>query len=162
MGRPSKYEELNKNPKFLKTVTSMCLLGSTNKELADWLEVAVSSIDLWIATYPEFSGAIKKGRDEADAKVAKSLFKRATGYKCKEITKELRKVPAVGAEGMTITDALVVTKEVEKEIAPDTLAATIWLNNRRRDKWKQKPKEEEGEGEATQVFIIGGKEIKFS
>lgn len=165
MGRPSKYDELkNSDKSFLKKITQFCLLGMTNADLAAYFEVHVTAIDQWLRDKPEFLGAVKKGREQADAKVAKALFKRATGYTCKEVTRELRKVPAVGAEGMTITDALVVTKEVEKEIAPDTLACTVWLNNRQRGtgRWKQKPKEDDGDTEATQVFIINGKEIKFS
>ena len=68
-GRPTKYD-----PDYCKWATKLCLLGATNEELATSFNVSVSTIDNWIADIPEFLGAIKEGREQADAKVSKSLY----------------------------------------------------------------------------------------
>jgi len=71
-GRPSKY-----NPDELNHVTNLCMMGATNEELAKFLDVVTSTVDLWMIKYPEFLGAVKNGREYADTAVAKSLFSKA-------------------------------------------------------------------------------------
>ena len=48
------------------------------------------------------------------------------GYKYTEVTKEL-----VGSE-------MFITKEVVKEVQPDTTAQIFWLKNRRPDLWRDR------------------------
>jgi hypothetical protein len=55
----------------------MCLLGATNQDIADNLDVALSSVGKWISEIPEFSDAVKGGREVADEKVAQSLYNTA-------------------------------------------------------------------------------------
>src|SRR5690349_17441895 len=74
-GRPTLYRD-----EYPEQARKYCLLGATNADLARLFDVAGSTIDKWIAEIPAFSGAVKAGREEADAKVAESLFRRATGY----------------------------------------------------------------------------------
>jgi hypothetical protein len=74
-GRPSKYK-----PEYADLARKFGLLGATNDDLARMFEVSASTIDKWIAEIPEFSGALKEGREVADQTVADRLFKRATGY----------------------------------------------------------------------------------
>jgi hypothetical protein len=72
-GRPTLYDPA-KHPALAE---SFCLLGATNAQLAEMLDVSISSIDAWIRDYEEFSSAIKNGREIADARVSKSLYHRA-------------------------------------------------------------------------------------
>jgi hypothetical protein len=68
---------------------------------------------------PEFLKSLTQGKEDADAKVAKAMYKRALG--------------------LTITeDALTRDGEVvqlKKELPPDTAAAKHWLANRQRALW---------------------------
>ena len=71
-GRPTKYK-----PEFAERVYGACLLGATNEDLAEIIGVACSTIGKWIAEIPEFSDAVKGGREGADEKVAQSLYNTA-------------------------------------------------------------------------------------
>lgn len=139
-GRPTKYRQ-----EYNKLAYNYCLLGATNESLATFFEVTTSTVELWMVKYKRFSGAIKKGREEADALVAKSLFKRAIGYSYKEVTVERGKGPleestAVTPEGdieksVEPTDKVKIT---QKHVPPSEIAQFFWLKNRRPDLWRDK------------------------
>lgn len=61
-GRPSKY-----TPEFCERVIDAGSEGKTITEMADDLDIARSTIYEWIDTYPEFSDAIKRGLQKAQA-----------------------------------------------------------------------------------------------
>ena len=71
-GAPTKY-----NTEMNEQVTKLCLLGATEEELAKFFNVCTSTITNWKNEYPEFLASIKEGREDADAKVAKSLYQTA-------------------------------------------------------------------------------------
>ena len=133
-GRPTDYRE-----EYAEQARKLCLLGATNEGLAKAFDVVVSTIDLWIATHPEFSGAVKAGREMADADVAASLYHRAKGYSH----------PAVK---IFLHEGKPVTVEYEEHYPPDTAAAFIWLKNRRRQNWKnQVPDGDDGDGNTLKI-----------
>ena len=130
-GAPSKYD-----PAYNEQVYKLCLLGATDKEIADFFSVVESTINLWKKEHPEFSESIKKGKVIADAEVAYSLNKRAKGYQYDEITYEKigdgESLVEVGEDGMsTIKQDKFKKKVVTKEVPPDVAAGNIWLKNRR-------------------------------
>jgi len=116
-GAPTKY-----NPEILPLVTRLCLLGLTDEELAHSLGVTTATIYNWKSIHPEFLESIADGRENADAKVARKLYKRALGVECTE-------------EKIVVIDGVVEKHTVKKELPPDTRAAFIWLKNRRSGKW---------------------------
>ena len=116
-GRPSKYK-----PEYAEQVYKLCLLGATDKELADFFGVSEQTLNTWKSQYPEFLESIKRGKLVADAEVAQSLYKRAKGYTYEEKTFENGEL----------------TRTVIKEVAPDTGAAMAWLKNRRPQYWRDK------------------------
>ncbi|MGL5391274.1 MAG: hypothetical protein ACRDA8_07860 [Shewanella sp.] len=120
VGRPTQYKE-----EYVKQAYNLCLLGATNDDLARAFEVSGTTIDNWIAKHPEFIGALKAGREEADAVVAKSLYKRAIGHTVPE-TKVFN------------NQGEILTHEVEKHIPADTTAAIFWLKNRQPAKWRDR------------------------
>ena len=120
-GRPSRYRA-----EFAEQAMKLCRLGATDVELADFFEVADSTISKWKVTHRRFSEALKEGKSAADAEVASKLFKRATGYSHTD-------TKFATHEGK-ITDA----KEYTKHYAPDTIACIFWLKNRRPDLWRDK------------------------
>lgn len=120
-GRPTKYKE-----EYAKQAEKICLLGATDEFLADYFEVAVSTIQKWKLDHSDFSDSIKRGKAEADLKVAESLYHRACGYSHPE-------VKTATHEGR-ITDS----QEFIKHYAPDPTAAIFWLKNRQPKEWRDK------------------------
>lgn len=128
-GRPTKFK-----PEYNVQVLKLCVLGATDVEIANFFDVAESTINEWKLKHSDFSESIKKGKMEADANVASSLYQRATGYKTK--TQKAFKVRThKNGEGST-EDVKVVT--VEEAHAPDTTAIIFWLKNRRPGEWADK------------------------
>jgi hypothetical protein len=120
VGAPTKYKT-----EFNKQAYKLCLLGATDKELADYFEVSESTLNLWKINHEKFSESIKSGRVEADANVANRLYKRALGYEHKEdVIMQYKGAPVI--------------VHTTKHYPPDTAAAFIWLKNRRSDKWMDK------------------------
>lgn len=119
-GKPSSYQ-----PEYAEQARKLCLLGATDKELADFFNVSEATINRWKNEFVEFCESIKKGKDLADADVAERLFNRACGYVAPDVD-------------IKVIDSQIVKTEIEKHYPPDTTAAIFWLKNRQRDKWKDK------------------------
>ena len=119
-GRPTKYKAA-----YNGQVYKLCLLGATDKEIADFFEVTESTINLWKETYLHFSESIKKGKDKADTEIARSLFERAKGYSHKE-----DKIFNENGEPLIVTTI--------KHYPPDSTAIIFWLKNRQPKKWRDK------------------------
>ncbi|AVR75854.1 terminase small subunit [Vibrio phage ValSw3-3] len=121
VGVDTKYK-----PEYDDLAYKFCLLGATDKKLAEFFDVCEATINNWKHMFPSFLESIKKGKVVADGEVANSLFKRATGYVHPE-TK-------IATHEGQITDTL----DVEKHYAPDPTAAIFWLKNRQPDQWRDK------------------------
>lgn len=119
-GRPTDYRL-----GYAEQTYKLCLLGATDEQLADFFEVAVSTIYEWTNQHEQFSEARKKGKDVADAQVAEALFHRALGY-------EHDAVKIMSYEGDSWEHAY------RKRYPPDTAAAFIWLKNRQPHRWRDK------------------------
>lgn len=134
-GRPTKYK-----PEYAEQAHKLCLLGHTNEELAKFFEVDTDTIYQWRKDFPEFSEAVLRGREVADAEVAKSFHKRAVGYRFDEITYEkvIKEVDGVSEEDDDMKLEIYKKKIVTKEVVPDAGAALNWLKNRQPKKWRDK------------------------
>ncbi|MFW6120259.1 MAG: hypothetical protein ACOC80_05090 [Petrotogales bacterium] len=118
------YEQERKwDDTLVERVYRLALLGLTNEEISVAFGVHPRTINRWMEYHPEFAKAIRLGREEADSKVAECLYKKAVGYKKKEIYIALSK------------DGEIVEHEYEKEMVPDTTAQIFWLKNRQKEKW---------------------------
>jgi transposase len=71
-GRPTKYK-----PEYSEQVFKLCLLGLIDREIAKYFEVSESTFNKWKLEYPEFSESLKRGKVQADANVAASLYRQA-------------------------------------------------------------------------------------
>ena len=120
MGRPSKYE-----PVMCERARAMAERGAVDAEIAAALGVALSTLYLWRSQFPEFSEALKRGKDVADDMVEGALFRRATGYSHDA-------VKIMQYEGSPIEVPYV------EHHPPDTTAAIFWLKNRRPKEWRDK------------------------
>jgi hypothetical protein len=129
-GRPTEYRE-----EFNELAFNYSLLGCTDKEMAKFFGVSEVTLNEWKKKHEEFLKSIKAGKEDADAKVAKSLYKRAIGMDYQEVTFERvdnRDVLALDTEGnmQTLQDPW-KKKVVTKFIPPDVQAQALWLKNRR-------------------------------
>jgi hypothetical protein len=121
-GRPTKY-----NAEYAEQAYKLCLLGATDKQLADFLGVAESTLNLWKLEHPDFSESLKNGKDRADAVIAQSLFHRAKGY-----THDAVKIVA---DAKTGAEHIVPFTE---HYPPDTTACIFWLKNRQKENWRDR------------------------
>ena len=119
-GHPTSYKE-----EYNEQARKLCLLGATNKELADFFDVSESTIDNWKNEYPKFLGSIKDGKELADANIADSLYNRALGYSHADVH-------------ISNYQGDVTQTPIIKHYPPDTQAASHWLRNRQPQKWRDK------------------------
>ena len=104
--------------------------GLTDKQIAENIGVAYSTFRDWIKRFPTLSAPLKRGKEVIDRQVENALLKRALGYEYVETTKELTDL------------GLTVTKQVTKQVAPDTTAQIFWLKNRKPQEWRDKKETE--------------------
>lgn len=123
-GRKSLYREEYSDQAF-----KLCLLGATDEELADFFQVAVKTIYNWKDEHPAFLQATIDGKVKADAEVAHSLYRSATGH---EVTAE--KVVKVKDDQGERFEAV----RYKQFVPADPAAAYRWLLNRRRQDWADK------------------------
>lgn len=119
-GRPSDYKE-----EYAEQARKLCLLGATDKELADFFETSEQTLNAWKKSQPEFLESIKGGKDQADANVASRLYQRALGYEHPEVD-------------IRVVAGAIVQTPITKVYAPDTVAGIFWLKNRQKAKWRDR------------------------
>jgi len=121
-GRPTKYD-----PAYPEQAAKLCELGATDEQIADFFKVSPSTLYLWKHEHPDFSEALKAGKQAADERVARSLYQRAVGYEYDGMKVFM---PAGASEP--------VYAPVRERMHPDTTAAIFWLKNRRPGEWRDK------------------------
>jgi len=119
-GRPTKYK-----PEYAAQAEKLCRLGATDAQLADFFQVSISTINLWKVEHATFSESVKLPKEEADAKVEQSLYKRAMGYEHDEVD-------------IRVIDGKVVETPIRKFYPPDTAAMIFWLKNRKKVEWRDR------------------------
>lgn len=125
-GQPTKYKK-----EYNKQVFKLSLLGATDKEIASFFDICEATLNNWKLEYPKFLESLKKGKEDADANVAKRLYKRALGYDYKEVKTKKEAMPLelqdLLGDDLTVTEVTTTLKHM----APDIAAINIWLKNRR-------------------------------
>nr|DAR05296.1 MAG TPA: terminase small subunit [Caudoviricetes sp.] len=101
--------------------------GLTDEQLAEKIGISATTLYDWKNKFPEFSEAIKKGKEIVDIQVENALLKRALGYEYMEERVEISE-----KDGRKVIQTV-------KTVIPDTTAQIFWLKNRRPDKWRDKP-----------------------
>lgn len=121
-GRTSDYD-----PSMNDQARKLALLGLTNEEMAEFFGVHVSTFYRWQADNSAFREAVNDGKVIADANVADSLYKRATGehVQLEKVVKNTQTGEHSVIKYMTF-------------IPGDAGAALNWLKNRRRGNWQDK------------------------
>ena len=128
-GRPTVYK-----PENAEIARHACMLGASNETLAERFEVSRRTIDNWITAIPEFSDAVRHGRQVADESVVAALYARATGM-------ERKSIKVVEGDGGQVTTTHTV------QALPDVRACIFWLRNRRPEQWREnRPPADEDDG----------------
>lgn len=125
-GRPTDYRE-----EHCQTVYKLCLLGATDAEIADIMQIAESTLNGWKETHPAFMESMTRGKTVADAEVAEKMYHRARGYSHDAVKIFM---PAGADEP--------VYAPYTEHYPPDTQAASLWLRNRQPKKWRDKTEHE--------------------
>lgn len=129
-GRPTSFK-----PEFVEQAKKLCALGATDKELADFFSVSLSTLNLWKIKHAEFSESLQRGKEIADRRVVEALYSRAMGYSHEDTD-------------IRVVDGAIMETPLIKHYPPDTTAAIFWLKNRRPDEWRDK-QEVEHTGQVT-------------
>lgn len=136
-GRPSSYD-----PSFADWARKLARLGATVEDLAEAFGVTPLTVNNWRKSIPEFSIALKEGKELSDAEVADKLYTRAIGY-----TR-----PAVKIVADAKTGAQHIVPYLE-HVPPDVTAQIFWLKNRRPDLWRDKHEHEVGGKDGKPIVV---------
>lgn len=117
-GRKSLYRV-----EYNEQARKLCVLGATDADLADFWGVTVATLTNWKKVHPEFFASLKRGKIQADAEVADSLYQRAVGYSHKA-------VKIMQHDGASFEHGFV------EHYPPDVAAAIFWLKNRQAGRWR--------------------------
>ncbi|MDR1416928.1 MAG: hypothetical protein LBJ57_05875, partial [Prevotellaceae bacterium] len=120
-GRPTAYKK-----EYADQAFRHCLLGATDKSLAELFNISESTLNKWKHEHLEFSECILRGKESADARVASALYSRAIGF-----TKE-------GCEKVFQFKGEVVRTEVKEYYPPDVSSGIFWLKNRQPGLWRDR------------------------
>jgi hypothetical protein len=129
-GAPSKYQT-----EFEEQVFKLCLLGATDKHIADFFGVCEATINNWKHEYPKFLESIRNGKERADIEIANALYHRAKG--CSIKTQKAIKVK------IDQYQEKVEVVDLEEAYPPDPVCIKYFMNNRNPDRWKDKTTHEQ-------------------
>lgn len=132
-GRPALYKK-----EYNEQAYKLCLLGATDKDLADFFEVTETTINNWKKDNNEFFESIRNGKKIADMEVANSLYKTTQdrtvieqqAIKCKEVS--------YNKAGKRVEKETIKIVEVKKTVPADFRSQSFWLKNRKSDTWRDK------------------------
>ncbi|MVO95095.1 helix-turn-helix domain-containing protein [Rhizobium leguminosarum bv. phaseoli] len=150
VGRPSSFQ-----PEYVDQVERLCRTGAIDTDIAEFFNVAVSTVYEWKIAYPEFSEAIKRGKAKVDREVADKLIDRAMGAKFvvqKEV--KLKSVSYLNGKKDSEEERVEVV-DLHMEAPPDTQALIFFLKNRRPDLYRERQEvEHSANKEAPPVFLL--------
>ena len=151
-GKPVKLDSLGRkasagckglfNEEMIQQVEMLALLGATQEQIAEFFNLHIDTITKWARNespkYKRFQEALKRGKLEADMKVARGLYRRAVGFTYEEL--EVNESMLRTKEGKETNHKIVNTKRTMKYVVPDVKACIHWLRNRQRDGiWTEAP-----------------------
>lgn len=104
----------------VQLVSRLVQLGLTNNEIGQALGISKDAFYWMLRKNPELAEVVVAARERPNAAVQAALFKRAVGFKTREI---------VLANGRP-------TKVILNEFPPDVTACIFWLKNKDSENWK--------------------------
>lgn len=135
-GRKSKYETEWKDKLVL--VQGWARDGLIDRQIAAKMGIHVGTLYEWKKRYPEFSDALKKGKEVVDREVENALLQTALGYDYIETTGIKVKTGFYDERGVWRTAEEVKVVEIQKHQPGDKTAQIFWLKNRKPAEWRDK------------------------
>lgn len=114
-------------------VFELARFGMTDKEIAEFYDVSISTMESWKRNKPEFAYALYDGRLLSSLKVVESLHKQACGYDYEEKQNNYKYV--INKETGEKEKVLTFSKKLTKHMSPNVTAAIYLLKVRHGDKW---------------------------
>ena len=102
--------------------------GKTDKQIAEIIGISIATFYEWKNRFPEFTDALKNGKEVVDRQVESMLLQKALG---RAESEEI--LYSYDEYGNQVEERRIVKKPVA-----DTAAITLWLKNRMGDKWTDK------------------------
>lgn len=134
-----------------KWAWSLAIKGATTAEIAEAFGVSSRTIERWINSFPSFKESLYNAKNIANSEVEKSLYNRACGYDYEE-QETIVELNSKNGEQKPVR-----IRKLKRHIPPDTAAAFIWLKNRDRENWRDKPVADtlkvESENELIQIYL---------
>lgn len=123
-GRPTKYT------KHMAQRAALCARrGFTHPEICQVLEITRDTFWRWRLKYPGFEKALTIPTEQANERVVRSLYERATGHT--RLTEQVV-MEKNGDTSEARTIQVMITE------APETAAMSLWLRNRLPKEWRDK------------------------
>ena len=124
----------------LKLIESMSESGSTDKEIAEKLEISYSTFKRYKASNKDLKDLMAQCKDKKNEAVEKALYNNCIGYTYEEEVPVKVKEEELADNGETVlTKERVIVKKVKKFCKPDLAAQKYYLNNQKRSKWSDDP-----------------------
>jgi hypothetical protein len=115
-------------PRFAEEARKRALMRAADEDLAQHFDIALATLNEWLATIPEFAEAVRYGRKMGDADVVDGLHQGAAGFSCEAV--KIFRPFAAGEEP--------IRAGYIQHRPPHTPAGIFWLVNRLPDEWRQK------------------------
>ena len=130
--------------------------GLSDEQIAKKCGIATATLYDWKNKFPEFSDALRKGKEVVDVEVENALYKKTLGYKISlKKTFKVRKIEYSKETGKKISEKEeLVEGEDEIYVQPDTVAQMYWLNNRKPAQWRSKPADAPKDDDNTGVVMM--------
>lgn len=124
----------------LKLIESMAEQGSTDKEIAEKLDISYSTFKRYKASNKVLKDLMAQCKDKKNEEVEQALFNNCIGYEYEEEVPVKVKEEVMAEDGQTVLNKeRVIVKKVTKYKGPDLAAQKYWLNNMKKAKWAEDP-----------------------
>ncbi len=108
----------------------LCLMGYTDKMLADFFDIGIATLYRWKNRHPEFKEALRYNKAIDDAEVVSALRQSAIGYSCPDV------------HVSNYMGDITITKTV-RHYPPNPASLGMWLYNRQPQLFKKDPGEQD-------------------
>lgn len=130
-GRPSSY-----NKKYARLAYKLAKMGANEKEIASVIGIDQTTLMRWKRDFDEFRLSICNGKNDYNLCTKKALFKRVTGYRFTEVTKQKTLVEQENDDGKVEMVPATIVKTVSKHVPPDVGACLSVLKRNKTKEWE--------------------------
>jgi hypothetical protein len=111
-------------PAIRETALKFIGMGLNYVQLAEALNVSHEKLRQWRIQHPDFDSELRNCRLEIEAKLVRTLLRRATGAR-------------IRATKIFCKDGVVTKVPYQENLPPDVNAIMAWLTNRAPERWKR-------------------------